>query len=640
MQRTGSPRNPKWVGVCLALLLGVAPALTLAKPLLLLGNAQIAPIVFQRGTEAQGVAVDLTRAALVHAGLQAELRAQEWQSAQKAVQSGEADGLMQINPNPEREKIYDFSDVLLDSHFHLFVPTGSHQISDLASLDGKRVGVEGGGFPITFLKPHSAIVLVTVPSWHRAFEMLRDGQLDAVFVDRWVGEYELSVSHIDGVTVLEPPLVSSQSRIAVRKGQAELLARINAGLASIQADGTRQAILERWQGKQVVYVTRQAYEQVEWLLSLAAIALLLLILGALVLHARSTRRRNAELLQAQEQLKLALDIRTQALQEATQAKAATEIVLAEQRAVLGSDFIGLLRSDLQSRTLLWTNNAACRMLGYPLEGLAGLPTRVLFASEEDYLGFGQTFYPELRGGGPIHVEVRLQRRDGSVGWYQISASLLKEQVAVAAIVDVTERKVIEDEAAYLAYFDPLTGLANRRMLSSRITLALAQSKRSERHGALMFLDLDNFKPLNDRHGHEFGDLMLKEVARRLQACVRETDTVARFGGDEFVVLLGELDGDAQTATRMAEEVAEKIRKCLSLPYALQPPPAAADASPGVLATGADAAPTVVHHASASVGVALFRHGQPGASELLMRGDAAMYAAKSAGRNRVAFAPEG
>jgi diguanylate cyclase (GGDEF)-like protein/PAS domain S-box-containing protein len=602
-------------------LLVLAHGMAWAGPLVFLGNARIEPVVFERGGSAQGVAVDLTRAMAAHAGLQVDVQAVEWQAAQARVLAGQADALIQINPSAEREKLYDFSDVLLDSHFHLFIPSGLSAIHDLQSLDGQRVGVEGGGFPIQYLKPHTGIQLVTVPSWHAAFEMLREGKLDAVFVDRWVGEYELSISRMEGITAVEPPLVSSQSRIAVKKGNSLLLSRINAGLADMARDGTRQAILERWQGKQVVYVTRQDYERREWLLAFLAIGFLSLSMAALALHIRVVRRRNAELLQVQAQLKSALEVSTRALDDTRQAKEAMEVLVAEQRAVLSSDFIGLIRVDLQSHTLLWANNAACRMLGYLPGALASLPTRTLFASDEDFAAFSQKAQEILLGGGTLHEEIRQKRRDGGTGWYQISASLLKDSLAVAAIVDVTERKATEDEAAYLAYFDPLTGLANRRMLNSRINLALAQSKRSHKHGALIFLDLDNFKPLNDRYGHELGDLMLQEVANRMVACVREVDTVARFGGDEFVVLLGELDKDSAKAAHMVGEVAEKIRKSLATPYPLQVP---------------GAGPAVTHLASASIGVALFGNGLPAASELLMQGDAAMYAAKTSGRNVVRF----
>lgn len=126
----------------------------------------------------------------------------------------------------------------------------------------------------------------------------------------------------------------------------------------------------------------------------------------------------------------------------------------------------------------------------------------------------------------------------------------------------------EKQIRHLAFYDALTQLANRRLLIDRLGQALTAGKRSGRYGALIFLDLDTFKPLNDAHGHEAGDLLLVEAARRLIGCVREVDTVARMGGDEFVVLLGELDPDEKTARMQAVAVAEKIRVTLEEPYFL------------------------------------------------------------------------
>jgi diguanylate cyclase (GGDEF)-like protein len=139
----------------------------------------------------------------------------------------------------------------------------------------------------------------------------------------------------------------------------------------------------------------------------------------------------------------------------------------------------------------------------------------------------------------------------------------------------------------------------------------------------MFLDLDNFKPLNDQHGHRVGDLLLIEVAKRLSACVRQADTVARFGGDEFVVMLGELDVDKARATELAEVVAEKIRAALSSPYVL------AVADEGVSAI-------VEHQCSASIGVVVFASEGTTSDEALKWADQAMYRAKEAGRNTVRF----
>jgi diguanylate cyclase (GGDEF)-like protein len=140
----------------------------------------------------------------------------------------------------------------------------------------------------------------------------------------------------------------------------------------------------------------------------------------------------------------------------------------------------------------------------------------------------------------------------------------------------------------------------------------------------MFLDLDNFKPLNDLHGHAVGDLLLIEVAQRLKRCVREMDTVARFGGDEFVVILGELDAVPAKAKKLAGRVAEKIRKDLCAPYSLTFRPGEKDAI------------TVEHRCTASIGVVLFQNHSAEQEDVLKRADAAMYLAKEAGRNLIRF----
>jgi diguanylate cyclase (GGDEF)-like protein len=153
---------------------------------------------------------------------------------------------------------------------------------------------------------------------------------------------------------------------------------------------------------------------------------------------------------------------------------------------------------------------------------------------------------------------------------------------------------------------------------------MATSKRSDKYGALMMLDLDNFKPLNDTHGHVAGDLLLAEVARRLMECVRETDTVSRLGGDEFVVLLGVLDADKVESAKQAAEVAEKIRLSLKAPYQLT-----------LCESGQDGT-EIQHNCSVSIGVALFINHSASQADILKWADAAMYLAKKDGRNAVRF----
>lgn len=181
--------------------------------------------------------------------------------------------------------------------------------------------------------------------------------------------------------------------------------------------------------------------------------------------------------------------------------------------------------------------------------------------------------------------------------------------------NITARVLVEEEVRHLAFYDPLTNLPNRRLLMDRLKQAIAGSSRSSQHGALMFLDLDHFKQLNDSLGHAMGDELLKQVAVRLQSCVREVDSVARFGGDEFVVLLEDLDIEGHHAHGQAEVIADKILHTLGLPYGLG---------------------DSIYNSTPSIGAVVFLQDQETLEELIRRADAAMYQSKAAGRNTVRF----
>ena len=211
-------------------------------------------------------------------------------------------------------------------------------------------------------------------------------------------------------------------------------------------------------------------------------------------------------------------------------------------------------------------------------------------------------------------------------WILVSAMpLFKEgklTQVYAIFEDVSERQRMQQQLRQLAYVDPLTQLPNRRLLLDRLSQVLNQ--RSATFGALMFLDLDNFKPLNDQCGHEAGDILLKEVAHRLQACVREADTVARFGGDEFVVMLPDLSTDESESALHAQAIAEKIRARLAEPYTLE------------VTQNGNGVSMVEHSCTASVGLTLFLHNEDSLDALLQRADSAMYRAKEGGRNMVRY----
>ncbi len=190
------------------------------------------------------------------------------------------------------------------------------------------------------------------------------------------------------------------------------------------------------------------------------------------------------------------------------------------------------------------------------------------------------------------------------------------------VEDITRRKQMEEQVRELAFYDPLTGLPNRRLMGDRLIQLLAESKRGKRYGALIFLDLDNFKALNDKHGHVAGDLLLVQAARRMKRCVREVDTVARFGGDEFVVTMGELNEDKAAATAFAARAAEKIRIALAEPYRL------------AITQGSLSDALVEHRCTASIGVVVFIDREGTHEDFLRLADTAMYQAKTAGGNLI------
>jgi len=192
------------------------------------------------------------------------------------------------------------------------------------------------------------------------------------------------------------------------------------------------------------------------------------------------------------------------------------------------------------------------------------------------------------------------------------------------IRNIAERKRLEDQVRQMAFHDTLTKLPNRRLLGDRLSQTMAANKRTGCHGVMIFLDLDNFKLVNDAHGHAVGDSLLIEVANRLKSCVREMDTVARFGGDEFVVMIGDLDADDAESRSETEIVAKKLRAALAIPYVLK-----------IQHEGA-AETTVEHQCTASIGVALFGKHETSPDNILKWADTAMYQAKEAGRNLIRF----
>jgi diguanylate cyclase (GGDEF)-like protein/PAS domain S-box-containing protein len=271
------------------------------------------------------------------------------------------------------------------------------------------------------------------------------------------------------------------------------------------------------------------------------------------------------------------------------------------------------------KVIVRVNQAFSSITGFSAEEAIGKTYRLLDSGRHDESFFAEVA-ESLREKHTWQGEIWGRRKSGEIFPQWLTINAVRDEAGtvsnfVATLTDITARKLAEDEIRHLAFYDPLTRLPNRRLLLDRLEQALVASSRHHREGALLYIDLDNFKNLNDTLGHDIGDLLLQQVAQRLVTCVREGDTVARLGGDEFVVMLEDLSEDMQEAATQTEAVGDKILGSLNQPYRLK---------------------DYEHHSTPSIGVTLFSDQRETVDELLKRADLAMYQAKAAGRNTLRF----
>ena len=394
--------------------------------LVLLGNENLAPIVYNDNGIAKGVAVDIARAIGEKIGYDINVLAVNWEQAQQMVLNGDADGLLHINQSPERDKLYDFSDPLLKSDFSMFVQLDNTNLRRIDDLRGKTVGVEAGGYPSILLQEYEDIDIGEIYNWDTSFKALSSGDIDAIIVDRWIGEYELANSRVPDIIIVDPPIETQYSRIAVRKGDIETLALINSGLKEIADDGTIDKIMEQWQGKRVIYLTED-YLQIFYL---RAASIFLLLVALVAIH-----------------------------------------------------FV--MKYQKLSKKLEDSVNERIEELRYANEMLK-------------------------------------------------AANLKLGQISM---------------------IDSLTSIENRRAFDIEYNRAWRISLREDMPLALIMIDIDNFKLLNDTYGHLSGDQTLIRIAEVIKGVIkRPRDLAARYGGEEFVVML------MNTTAEGAAVVAEKIRK--------------------------------------------------------------------------------
>ncbi|MDE2311106.1 MAG: EAL domain-containing protein [Betaproteobacteria bacterium] len=279
---------------------------------------------------------------------------------------------------------------------------------------------------------------------------------------------------------------------------------------------------------------------------------------------------------------------------------------------------GMIVTD-NNEVIIRVNRVFTELTGYSAEEAIGKNLNMIKSDRQD-AGFYSRMWEILHRVNYWQGEIWNCRKNGEIypEWLTITAVVGKDGKItnyICAFFDITERKQAEEKIHNLAFYDPLCQLPNRRLLFDRLHQAVATSARNQTCAGLLFIDLDNFKILNDTRGHDIGDLLLIEVAQRLRTCIRESDTLARLGGDEFVVLLEQLSENRTHAAVQAREVGEKVLKAINQPYLLK---------------------DIEQYSSASIGISLFANYRQNLDDLLKQADTAMYAAKKSGRNTLRF----
>ena len=287
-------------------------------------------------------------------------------------------------------------------------------------------------------------------------------------------------------------------------------------------------------------------------------------------------------------------------------------LMAEKDFILENTELGI--AHMKSNSFVWVNQSMTRMYGYSKQEFANMPLRRVFARDEDYAQALVEIYDRVAHGRVFEKEALKRRKDGSMFWSRVIARPADPadpaRGLIAICEDVTDQRNTREEEQRHAYYDPLTGLPNRRMFVENLSRAIKRAGRARSMLAVLFIDLDDFKRINDAFGHSAGDLMLKGATTRLVSCLREVDTVSRMGGDEFVAMLEDVSDQGQVDIAVRRVVAT-----LSEPYFYK---------------GQDIVTTV------SVGVALFPMGGKNPETLLQSADMAMYSVKGRGKNGYAF----
>ena len=414
--------------------------------------------------------------------------------------------------------------------------------------------------------------------------------------------------------------LGSAGAVALRSGGLRLIARFsvldgaqekNLGTVTVSGEMTRRLATDPERGS---YLTPTALDGIERYTAYQRIpgSSLRVFVGLGTSDFLAGWRREAAQLAALLAVAIATIAGFSALlfvQQRRQVNARREIarLAQEQSVMLDNEVVGMIK--LKNRIALWKNRALDRIFGYEPHELVGAPIRRLYLDDETFDEIGSRAYPVLAAGERFSTQLRMRHKQGHAIWIELSGAAVSANESLWSMTDITALKDSEAHAQHLALHDAMTGLPNRRLFHERLLYILADAQRRRQLTAVCYLDLDGFKAVNDAFGHDAGDAVLREVAKRLLGCIRTNDVVARFGGDEFALILSNIQ-DAREVERVLQRVLQAIEQPVHL-------------------AGSETA-TV----GASIGVAIGPEHGDASDTLMARADQAMYVAKRAGKHRV------
>ncbi|MGZ8158623.1 MAG: EAL domain-containing protein [Methylobacter sp.] len=505
------------------------------------------------------------------------LKDKSWAEILEMAQRGALDMISNANKTPERERYLIFTEAYLNTPAVIIGDSNNGFIGTLDRLNGKRVALEKGYFMQELLMhDHPEIRLISAENVHDALSMVSGGKADAYIGDAASANYAIRKEGMLNLSFSGEANYKSLHRMAVTRTNPELASLLAKALADIPQP-EKEAIQNRWMS--LKYEPGIKTETV-LLYAAGALSLLVLIISWNMLLRREISRRK----QVEDGQRMAAS-------------------------VFASTQEGILITDAQ-RNIIDLNPAFCNITGYSRDEVLGQNPRLLKSGLHDDR-FYEAMWQAIDRQGYWRGEVWNRRKGGEIfaEWLTISAVADKQGKIthyIGTSSDITQLKEQERKLQLIAHYDPLTGVPNRILLADRMHLAFAQTKRENCLMAVGYLDLDGFKPVNDRLGHEAGDQLLIEIALRIKNALREGDTIARLGGDEFVFLLLGLDKVEDCETTL-----HRLLEVISEPVALR-------------------YQTV--SVSASIGISIFPEDNTDPDTLLRHADQAMYQAKQEGKN--------